>query len=316
MIEADQSLMICVDAVLLPAILSTREENHIRLGMPPGGEIMHRHALLRTVVVCCASLFAAKARASVIAHYSFDEAGGLTATDSVGGVTGTLQGSATFVPGGIAGNALSLSTTNEGVVNMGNKFAFLSGNYSVAFWVKTTTTEADTVVLSKHAAGFENGYLFSIGPTGGGGLAGKTSFAASEVVPNGLTSTTTVNDGAWHQIVGVYTAGGNHSIYVDGAPAEQSKATVPMIDNVAAFYVGGVGAIGNPTVADGRYTGLVDDLQLYNNALTDAEVNTLFANPGKVVPEPASLSILGLATAATLIRRHRAGQRITQKNAK
>jgi hypothetical protein len=256
-----------------------------------------------------ASLCAATtARADVIAHYRFDETSGTTAAPSIGSVNGTLQGSASFVTGGISGNAVSLSTTNDGVVSMGNNFRMLTGNFSISFWVKTNTVEADSVMLSKHSAGFTNGYLFPVGPTGGGGAAGKANFTVSENVANGVTSTTTVNDNAWHNIVGVYTAGGTHSIYVDGAPAEETKGSAAVIDSVSAFYVGGVGTIGNPTVADGRYTGLFDDLQIYNQALTDSQVSFIFANPGQVVPEPSGVVLLALSTALLprLSRRRRA----------
>ena len=37
-----------------------------------------------------------------------------------------------------------------GFVNMGPSFAFLTGNYSIAFWVKTTTTQIDTIALYNH----------------------------------------------------------------------------------------------------------------------------------------------------------------------
>lgn len=182
---------------------------------------------------------------------------------------------------------------------MGNNFAFLSGPFTISFWAKTTTVEADSVMVAKHAAGSQNGYLFPVGPTGGGGAANKANFTVSEIVANGATSTTTVNDGVWHQIVGVYNPpAGTHSIYVDGAPAEQTKNSAAMITATANFLVGGVGQIGNAAINDGRYTGLIDELQIYNNALSDGAITFMFNNPSAVAPEPTLIAALALPTLA------------------
>jgi hypothetical protein len=239
------------------------------------------------------SVLAAAAHADAIAHYKFDESSGTTAADSVGSVDGMLQGAASFVSGGISGNAVSLTRSGNGVVNMGNNFGFASGNFSISFWVKTTTTEPDSLALSKHFAGFENSYLFPIGPTGGGGAAGKANFTNSTFVSGGATSTTTVNDGQWHHIVGVYVAGGTTSIFVDGSPAEAIAASAATITNNVAFLVGGVGAVGSGA-PESRYTGLIDDVQIYSNALSNSDVDFLVNNPGQVVPVPASAALLGL----------------------
>lgn len=245
------------------------------------------------VVFAGCALLGASAQADVVAHYKFDESSGTTAADSIGSIDGALQGAASFVAGGISGNAVSLTRSGNGLVNMGNNFAFASGDFSISFWVNTTTTEADTVALSKHFGGFTNSYLFPIGSTGGGGAPGKANFTNSTFVSGGVTSTTTVNDGLWHHIVGVYSAGGTIRIFVDGAPAEAFASSATTITNNVAFLVGGVGAIGSGT-PESRYTGLVDDVQIYGNALDDSEVDFLFTNPGEVVPGPASLALLGL----------------------
>ena len=244
--------------------------------------------------------------AAIIAQYHFDEAGGTTAFDSAGSFNGTLTATgASFVPGGIAGNAISLDKALGGLVNMGTSFpGFLTGDFSIVLWVNTTTTLIDTVPLGKHAAGSENGYFIAINTTGGGGTANKATFVESEFVSLGTTSTTTVNNGAWHQIVGVYQAGGNESIYVDGSPAESTNAASAMVGNSAPFLIGGVNQSGTPNA---RYTGLVDEVQVYNQALTAAQIDFLFQNPTQVIPEPGTLSLFafGIVGWLTLKRRSR-----------
>lgn len=104
-------------------------------------------------------------------------------------------------------------------------------------------------------------------------------------------------------MVGVYTAGGNALIYVDGGLAEDSKTSVAMAGNAAAFLIGGITIGSAPT---NQFEGLVDDVQLYGSALTQTEVAYLFSNPGLAVPEPCAvfLALLG-ALPLTLRRRVR-----------
>jgi len=233
------------------------------------------------------------AQAAIVAQYHFNEIGGTTAADSAGAFTGTLSPTgSSFAPGGIAGNAISLDRATGGFVNTGTSFSgFLTGDFSLVLWVKTTTTELDTIAMGKHEAFTQNGYFVGINTTGGGGVANKANFVESDMVSNGTVSSTSVNDGAWHQIVGVYRAGGSESIYVDGSPAEASNATVAMVANGAPFLIGGINVSG---AATSRYTGLIDEVQVYNHALTDGQIDFLLANPTQtVVPEPGSAVLLG-----------------------
>jgi ribonucleotide monophosphatase NagD (HAD superfamily) len=56
-----------------------------------------------------------------------------------------------------------------------------------------------------------------------------------------------------------------------------------------------------------RYTGLIDDLQVYSHALSDADVQFIFDNPGSVVPEPACGTLcVGAAALLLAARRRRA----------
>jgi hypothetical protein len=53
------------------------------------------------------------------------------------------------------------------------------------------------------------------------GGTGTATYTAEETP----YSSTSVNDGNWHQIVAVYQASGSRLIYVDGAPAEDARRT-------------------------------------------------------------------------------------------
>ncbi len=219
---------------------------------------------------------------AAIAHWTFDESSGTVAHDTAGTFHGNLSPSgAAFVSGGISGNAISLNRAANGFVNMGNVLGLTSGSFSLVAWVKMNTgdTASDTVVLGKQQIFSNNGYFLAVNSTGGGGLVNKAIFYQGTIV-GAPVSTTSVNDGAWHQIVAVYQAGGNKSIYVDGSPAESTKVSQAFIGNSAPFLIGGISI-----VPDGRYSGLIDEVQIYNHALSDSDVSFLFNNPGRVVLE-------------------------------
>ena len=223
---------------------------------------------------------------SLVAHWTFDEASGTTAHDSTGAFNGTLSGGAAFVTGGISGNAISLASATNSLVNMGNGFpGFTTGDFSVVSWIKTSTTTGDSGYISKHEAFTANGYFLDVNATGGGGAPGKALFYASGPASTDPVSTTTITDNTWHQVVGVYHAGGNAEIYVDGAPVEDTRASNPIVANSAPFLIGGVNASGTPLA---RYTGLVDDVQVYSSALSSSNVQFLFQNPGQVVTPPCT----------------------------
>jgi cysteine-rich repeat protein len=211
------------------------------------------------------------ANAALVAHWKFDEASGPTATDVVGGFNGTLAGSATFVPGaGVSGGAISLNAVTGDLVNMGDVLSFGTGSFSVSVWVKTAGT-GQLFPVAKHQSGFGNGYFININGTGGAGAPGKAMFYVSSA-GDAPISTTTVNDNTWHQIVGVFEDGVSRRIYVDGLPVEATSTPLTITTNTAPLLVGGFKTSGPlPT-----YTGLVDELRLYDHALADSEIQDLF----------------------------------------
>ena len=229
--------------------------------------------------------------AALVAQWHFDESTGTTARDSAGSFHGALSATgASFTPGGISGNAVNLDRATSGFVTMGNVLPLTSGDFSVVVWVKTTTTQTDTLVLAKHESGSANGYFFAINQTGGGGAPNKATFVASESVAQEATSASSVNDGNWHQIVGVYQSVGSEFIYVDGAPAEATGLSKPVVINNAPFLVGGFNISGTP---QGRYTGLVDEVQIYDQALTASDVDFLFQHPASSLQSTLEIQLAG-----------------------
>ena len=201
---------------------------------------------------------AGDATAGLISEWRFDETGGTTAYDSVGGINGTLSGGATFDPGagpgqGIYSGAISLSTATDSYVSMGNVYNFTSGDFSIVSWVKTTDTGGQFSV-SRHHTGFENGYFIALNNVGDGAGDIPSHFYATGPVAG---SSVNVEDGNWHQLVAVYQAGVGTRYYVDGT-FQESGAAPTIGANDAPFMVGGVDSFGTLV---GTFNGLIADVR-------------------------------------------------------
>jgi hypothetical protein len=230
----------------------------------------------------CAGILAAVASqlagADVIAQWHFDEAPGETlAHDSVGAHDGALSGSAAFVEGGVSGNPISVTRSGDGFVNMGDIFPFTSGDFSIVVWARVSPGDLtpDSMFAAKHRSTIVSGHFLCMNHPWG--TPGKATFYQGSAWVNSFTD---VNDGAWHQIVGVHHATGLHEIYVDGAPVENAVPSTPMYGIDAPFLVGGLDFGGVP---QGVLDGLVDEVQVYDCALTDAQVQYLLEHPAEAV---------------------------------
>jgi hypothetical protein len=230
-------------------------------------------------------------QANLVAHWKFDEPGGATAFASVGPVDGTLNGASIFTPaGGILGGAVQLNGTPGTTVSMGNNFMFGSVDFSVQAWIKTTPgNTAPMMPLIKHQGGSFNGYFIAVNDVGDG-LGSAADNRAHFYATNGKTgaSLTIINNGSWHQLVGVYDVANNQTrLYVDGA-LEATGPRIPMVANSEPFLIAS--------------EGYVDEVRVWDHALTLSEVSTLYEQTTNPVPVPPAIGLLvsGLAGLAGL----------------
>lgn len=253
--------------------------------------------ILSTVLVAAV---AGQGRAALVAEYNFNEGSGTTTAPTVGAVTGTLTGDATFVSAGVQGGAISMTNGGDGLVNFGNNLV-PTGPFAVQLWVETLDDSA-AYPVSYQTAGIVGGFIVAINniSDGCGTPTGEAEFYVA--YPCSGSGAAIVNDGKWHQLVGVFN-GSTSSIYVDGQLQSTSTGGNYIGSEPATtdFLLGGI-VFG--TTAENGYTGLVSDFQIYNNALSTSDVAALYVAGLDSIPEPASLALLGLGMVATgLIRR-------------
>ena len=111
--------------------------------------------------------------------------------------------------------------------------------------------------------GFTNALYFAVGDG-----SGSTVGAARGVAENAIT------DAAWHHVVCVYSAG-VCQIYVDGVDVTTVNDRMnpgPIGDNTAPLFIG-ASALSPPS--GGSFVGQMENLSIWNRALTAAEISTM-----------------------------------------
>ena len=139
---------------------------------------------------------------------------------------------------------------------------FLTGGFSLAAWILFTDDTRTQCIFGKGKSNVTAGYLLAIVGT-------KVDLVVDGQFAVADNSTL---KGSWHFVCGVYD-GTNGYLYLDG----QQRAMTSMT------YVHASTAnikIGNIDVPENFFTGMIDDVRIYNRPLTPAEVQLLFHEGG------------------------------------
>ena len=151
------------------------------------------------------------------------------------------------------------------------------GSFTISTWVRLGKTTGWQVFASQDSPGHSGFYLY-YRESGSGQwvfkvVAGETDGAGSHAT---LAVAYADNPTIWHHVVGVLDAGSRRiRIHVDGRLAE----TVPLNSNWQPWQANGpliLGRSKTPTGPNDWFTGALDDVIVYQGAMTDAGVLALF----------------------------------------
>jgi DNA-binding winged helix-turn-helix (wHTH) protein len=208
---------------------------------------------------------------SEIAWWKFDEPAGDAVIDSSGrGNDGRIYSGVQRIPGR-RGGALQFNGLGDGVAGKaGSSMPVGNSPRSITAWVKTDSTNGDfTSLLHYGLDGVKPpGANFALVLTPDGRIRAGNGFHTGFV--NGQSR---VDDGAWHFVSTVYDGAPSMTerIYVDGI----EDANGPLREPPATIN-GGTWTIGK-FLGDGtRFRGILDDLRVFDRALSPAEGQGLF----------------------------------------
>ncbi|MGZ4414023.1 MAG: LamG-like jellyroll fold domain-containing protein, partial [Gaiellaceae bacterium] len=209
-----------------------------------------------------------------VAAYAFDEGSGTTVSDLSGnGNNGTLANTS-WATTGKYGGALSFNGTSSRVTIPDSASLHLSGAMTLEAWVKpTTVSSAWRDVIEK---GNDDYYLMGTsdhsGVPGGGGTIGVTY------------GTTTLTSNTWTHLAVTYDKT-TISLYVNGTQVSTLADTANLATSTDALTIGSDPFYGQ------YFSGLIDDLRIYNSALTQAQIQTDITTPvGSYPSAPGTLA--------------------------
>ena len=215
----------------------------------------------------------------LIHYWPFDETSGTTATDIVGGVVGALENSPVWSASGHNGGAIHCNYDDiaaEAVaprINLGTAFDLPAPPFTLSVWARPTNFDDWRTIIGKRNGGGAKSFELQFQP-----YSGQVSLLTSAT--GGAYFAHTATAGAWTNIVLVADTS-NTKLYADGV-LKQTTA-IPFANGA---YPGAYANICDQGEVNGGsgdadpYRGYIDELRIYNRALTYAEVLAIYSYSG------------------------------------
>jgi len=210
--------------------------------------------------------------AGMVAWLKFDETQGRDAKDSSGnGNLGKILNGAPRwqASGGKAGGTLLFDGKGDWV-HLANEqnFDFVS-EVTVAAWIKVNRFDKEYQAI---VAKGDSAWRIQRNAT-----TDTLEFACSGLaIPGGdqyggLYGNSSVNDGKWHHVAGVYD-GQKMYLYVDGVLDSSQPASGPIGTNDEPVYIGE-----NSEMTGRHWNGMIDDVRIYSCALGESDIAALYS---------------------------------------
>ena len=234
------------------------------------------------VAVYLTSVASAGLNDGLLIYFPFDEGSGQTASDKSGNNNDAdlIEGAKWKPNGGKIGGAVELDGAGAAVEDAkGADYINGLDAFSISVWVKS-----DSV-------GHDRGIVFGKDPAGGDDVFGFRYDAASWATPGGTNlikgAITTTGGGQayegksdvqttdWQHLVFSWKSGQQLTLYIDGEldddPIHNDDGKVGTISGATKLIIGKGAKDNNGT----SWPGLLDDLRIYDRALSEAEIAEL-----------------------------------------
>ena len=198
---------------------------------------------------------------SLVAYYKMSDA-----TDETGSYDGTPS-NVNFNVAGKFGNAGEFNGSSS-KIQLPQTYGAEGETFSYSFWINTTTNgtslTSDEYIISKR----NGSNTFHINITDSGKLM-VNDWRGTPVVR--VQSTTTVTDGTWRHIVFTYnnTVG---RVYINGV----QETSMDFTGDLVTQSISNGNTIGLFDAGGRAYTGSIDQVRIFNRAITATEVTTLY----------------------------------------
>lgn len=221
---------------------------------------------------------------ALISQWKLDETSGLVASDSVGALSGDLTNMVgdEWITSGVIDGALQFDGVDDTVI-IPAPAGTITDNFTIAchFKLKSIPAADNTMIWRFHDSALGQGKQFTLMGQGASGLVFIVSAngTSNSVV---LNSSGILNTEQWYHAAGVYD-GSEVIIYVDGVRNNGTNYAAGVFDSDNDIR------FGTQWNEGGAFDGYLDDIRLYNTALTASELE----------------EIMTPSTSAAVIRRRR-----------
>ncbi len=235
-------------------------------------------AVILILLMICAQSVRSDVTDGLVGWWKLDETSGNALDSSGSGNTGTPTGTTILTTGCKIRNCRSFNGSSD-EVTMGNVLDFSTGDFSLSVWINPPNSNQAGYIIGKREAGspYHQYSMFAGYINGAGGLVSSKKiglfFYAGDGAANAQSMYTTndVFDGQWHH-VSATRSGLTIHIYVDGVDQPLTVVSNTMIVNVTNT--------GNLTMGRNNdivyYNGKLDDVRVYNRALSSNEVMAIY----------------------------------------
>ena len=218
------------------------------------------------------------ANAALTHYYNLDETSGTTAHDSYGGQNATLVGATFDARGvsGVIGNALNF--TNNVYLNLPPAaLQFGTNSFSINLWARRDLTSSINAFFHlQNTASGNPGAFFSRISANNGSPANAVNFTVDKgATADSVNATNKITaDNVFHMFSFVRDSGSALRIYVDGVLVGSTTDAAFNINGTVAV----MGATTSGTVASSFFVGPIDDVRIFDNVLSDADIQSLFTS--------------------------------------
>lgn len=242
------------------------------------------------IFFCCLSI--PNLFGGLVAHYGFEN----NTNDSNGSYNLGQTGTITYA-GGQFGDAVNFDGSSF-LWSNSSDFNIGGSDFAVSLWYQTDVTTGFQPLVSKNSNNTDKGWAVN---ASGSGVAGDLNDTVGGEV--GTSNPSTSN---FHHVV-FQRDGSTLELYFDGILVDTDTVTGHTVSNNSFTvgsrntYNGGQGSLNGAI----PFTGLMDELWVFDNTLTQSEISNLYNNNSlAAVPEPAAFSMVLMALMALgLVRR-------------
>lgn len=213
---------------------------------------------------------------SLVSYWSFDEGEDNIAYDSVGDNNGIIYGDPEWVSG-ISNSALKFDGYND-YLKIEDENINIDNQFSIETWIYPESYAYDSInpmfIICKRTGNLDS-YALSLNNSGNVIFSKETGTSGYDV----LYSKDKVEQNQWSHLLATFD-GTTMKLYINGVLDNSISKTEDTIIGEGDLYIGANTELDNYRF----YKGFVDELKIYNYALSESEIESLYDSYTNLIP--------------------------------